>query len=659
MLAIMGTLVLLLTDTMGNAHLVPASQFRAADPGGCSEFYYGAANFTVQALDGATFLDPGAAACGYGLARNLPTFVVYDASPFPDTDFDGLNDTLENALGLDPNNPDTDGDGIPDGDEDTDLDGLSNNRELYEFQTDPTDFDTDDDGLPDSLSVALFWQSRTFTAAPTFVGAFTNAGIDVASMQEVVKKTNRLVRPLHLRFVPMGYAIDVVAGDQDMDGNLTFGEFRASQTFFSQLFDTRGHNGIYLGFGAEDYLSDFGGADGAVQFGSANLFAEWKLGAGFDLAQRFAANVFGHELFHFEGGEHPTPSSSDDVPTNILQPLDVRASYIEVNGLKDTTFPEIQLAKTQVVKPFRVTGRVFDHFDGTTTPYLRQIGRVSDDLGDAAGGSRFDIDQFYVWSQMDDDRIFMGGTLNWVALAGEQVALHLYVDSDGNVNTGLTGPAGAVGIEREVQFYLEQGMSGPITWTYFGNNDTFQRFPGSRAFFSNISINFANGDPVPSATGFLAVLSKQALGLSAPQVPFYLQTEPFDQPFAANDATSLVFDQEAYMGDPVLEVTTEAAEAPGAGDSVSFEVSGLTPSTSFDVLVGNRTVLSETTDGAGGFAGSFALPSPLSGGPRFVTAQDATGEFGATVLTTLPEPEATLAGLVALAALLGVRRRRR
>ena len=40
-----------------------------------------------------------------------------------DSDNDGLSDRRERALGLDPNNPDTDNDGIPDGADDSDGDG--------------------------------------------------------------------------------------------------------------------------------------------------------------------------------------------------------------------------------------------------------------------------------------------------------------------------------------------------------------------------------------------------------------------------------------------------------------------------------------------------------------------------------------------------------
>jgi hypothetical protein len=65
-----------------------------------------------------------------------------------DNDRDGVPDELEPLLGLDPNNSDTDGDGIPDGLEDFDNDGLSNAGEVL-LGTDPRNPDTNGNGIRD------------------------------------------------------------------------------------------------------------------------------------------------------------------------------------------------------------------------------------------------------------------------------------------------------------------------------------------------------------------------------------------------------------------------------------------------------------------------------------------------------------------------------
>ena len=70
----------------------------------------------------------------------------------PDTDGDGLPDGYEVYLGTDPTKADTDDNGISDGNEDFDEDGLSNLRE-YELGTDPNSEDSDSDGLTDGEEV--------------------------------------------------------------------------------------------------------------------------------------------------------------------------------------------------------------------------------------------------------------------------------------------------------------------------------------------------------------------------------------------------------------------------------------------------------------------------------------------------------------------------
>ncbi|MBP7275109.1 MAG: S8 family serine peptidase [Kiritimatiellae bacterium] len=71
------------------------------------------------------------------------------ASEMTDADEDGVSDKNEQRLGTDPNNPDTDGDGILDGQEDSDGDGLTDVYEQDVIGTLPSEADTDDDGLTD------------------------------------------------------------------------------------------------------------------------------------------------------------------------------------------------------------------------------------------------------------------------------------------------------------------------------------------------------------------------------------------------------------------------------------------------------------------------------------------------------------------------------
>ncbi|MEO8168164.1 MAG: OmpA family protein, partial [bacterium] len=101
------------------------------------------------------------------LTMKLGATFFFGSNDDDDDDNDGLSNGKEAALGLDPNNPDTDGDGLTDGDEifkyktdptkkDTDGDGLSDGDEIWRFRTDPLLADTDKDGLSDGDEVSVY-----------------------------------------------------------------------------------------------------------------------------------------------------------------------------------------------------------------------------------------------------------------------------------------------------------------------------------------------------------------------------------------------------------------------------------------------------------------------------------------------------------------------
>lgn len=90
----------------------------------------------------------------------IPTPTASPLPPSADPDGDRLSNEQERLLGTDPNNPDTDGDGLSDGDEvfiwstdptnpDTDGDGLTDGEEVLRYGTNPRLADTDGDGVSD------------------------------------------------------------------------------------------------------------------------------------------------------------------------------------------------------------------------------------------------------------------------------------------------------------------------------------------------------------------------------------------------------------------------------------------------------------------------------------------------------------------------------
>ncbi|MBK7258204.1 MAG: OmpA family protein [Ignavibacteriae bacterium] len=84
----------------------------------------------------------------------------------------GLTNGQERRLGTYPENPDSDGDGLPDGEEvkryrtnplrtDSDSDGLSDADEVVKYKTDPIRFDSDGDGLSDGDEILKYSSDPT------------------------------------------------------------------------------------------------------------------------------------------------------------------------------------------------------------------------------------------------------------------------------------------------------------------------------------------------------------------------------------------------------------------------------------------------------------------------------------------------------------------
>ncbi len=91
----------------------------------------------------------------------------FGTTELDDEDNDGITNREETYWGTNPSNPDTDGDGLKDGEEvklyrtnplnaDTDGDGLNDGDEAFLYHTDPLKADTDGDGLSDGDEVSKY-----------------------------------------------------------------------------------------------------------------------------------------------------------------------------------------------------------------------------------------------------------------------------------------------------------------------------------------------------------------------------------------------------------------------------------------------------------------------------------------------------------------------
>lgn len=153
------------------------------------------------------------------------TFLVYG---FADLDLDGIPDNVESALGLDPLNPDSDGDGIADGAEDFDNDGLANAGE-FPVGANPTDPDTDNDGTLDGAGDADFdalndQQEFVRGTDPNKVDSDGDGWSDEAEVTVGSDPLNPLSRPLSFVVSTRRVRSHRTAADPVARGNFFLGE---------------------------------------------------------------------------------------------------------------------------------------------------------------------------------------------------------------------------------------------------------------------------------------------------------------------------------------------------------------------------------------------------------------------------------------------------
>ena len=153
-----------------------------------------------------------------------PTGQAGDLSRATDNpDKDGLNNLQEFQNGTNPLNPDTDGNGLSDGDEvntyftnplnpDTDGNGLSDGDEVNKYKTNPLLWDTDADGLSDAQEVLVYGSN------PLLFSTAGNGNGDGAMVQFGCFLP--YVTPLNINCIPDDLALTgtAILGVEDTNG---------------------------------------------------------------------------------------------------------------------------------------------------------------------------------------------------------------------------------------------------------------------------------------------------------------------------------------------------------------------------------------------------------------------------------------------------------
>jgi len=150
-----------------------------------------------------------------------------------DNDNDGLMDSKEAELGTDRWNPDTDGDGLKDGEEvntlktdplkaDTDGDGLSDGDEVLKSKTDPLKADTDGDGVNDGAEVGADPATPVDSDADGTADAFdTDDDNDGILTKDEAPDANGDLNPDDARNTDGDLLPDYLDNEDDGDGVLT------------------------------------------------------------------------------------------------------------------------------------------------------------------------------------------------------------------------------------------------------------------------------------------------------------------------------------------------------------------------------------------------------------------------------------------------------
>ena len=471
---------------------------------------------------------------------------MFEIDPVFDNDRDGISNFFEQDLGLDPNHPDSDRDGVLDGAEDTDGDGLSNEDEIYRAHTDPTNQDSDQDGILDRFDSILDSTEPEFTVIPTLINILSGPGgtptADPQHANEAVKRANVVLEKAKIRLVPVGIVQNATGnGGDDGTGGAAAGdgktdskvdgagnsEFRrAIEEGVDELGDLEGYGGVGMKVTfAADADPRFGGP-GASLPGQPVVIVEQRESV--DLTAATIAHEFGHALGIEEHPIETEDTTPEDSPADFMNPSNNlegsrqgRDDFVKENGLEKVEITPDQVAEIQSTGYLEVFGLQGQSQSPAEKKSVAR-GFAIDRLGDQGASPRhLDISSVLLVAGLDDDSVRVRIELAAPLPAAPFAATYrLLVDAD---NDDATGDAlvGFRGIDRQLLLLAQRDASAGFALGALFVNTVSQTLSGvvPHPTTGMTTLTLENADPQVVGSTLVFTLRHDLLGLEAANVP--------------------------------------------------------------------------------------------------------------------------------------------
>ena len=212
-----------------------------------------------------------------------------------------------------------------------------------------------------------------------------------------------------------------------------------------------------------------------------------------------------------------------------------------------------------------------------------------------------------------------------------QAQYTLGFDIDANQGTGITH-GDREGIDRIV-YITAEGVISDGTFDLRGLvhdtvSDTSEALPEPPDFEIEDKFVDIDAESTPVATSFMLEIPKSMLNFTANSIPVVATSS--QDGTSIYDTAELHYDRFLWVEYPTLELFGDAVPTPG--QEYPFAISGLQPSSQYELRLQDRVVHTGVLDPNGSDSDSFIFPYDV---PimrlNFIIAQDITGEFAFNV----------------------------